>query len=74
MRQPRKRVTVYIDEDVHMELKIKAARTGATVSDWVNDMLTEALEARAQPQKPDTAFEEMLEALRQAGKQSGPNS
>jgi plasmid stability protein len=70
MKQPKKRVTVYLEPDLHMELKIKAARTGYTVSDWVNDILAKSLaeEAVSKQAQSEDQWEETLKALREPGK------
>jgi hypothetical protein len=55
-----------------MELKIKAARTGYTVSDWINDILAKSLadEAAATQAPPEDQLEKILKALREADKTS----
>lgn len=51
MRQYRHRVTVYMEPELHMELKLKAARTGYSMSDWVNDMVAKAFAKEEAEQK-----------------------
>jgi len=71
----RTRTTVYLDPALHRALKIKAAETGRTLSDLLNDLvrqgLSEDLEdlvAIAEREREDTlAFEEALRELKARG-------
>ena len=72
MRPPtgksKKRTTVYLEADLHMELKLKAARTGSKVSDIINAVLAESLATEVERPRPEDRLEEILKALREAGK------
>ncbi len=72
---------MYINQELHLELKIKAARSGATVSDWVNDALAKLLAeesgARQERERAENEMNEILRALMESDKpkpseRSGP--
>jgi hypothetical protein len=73
---PNKRVTIYIQPDLHRALRIKAADSEYAVSDLVNDAIRialaedaidlEAIEARKD--EPSYDFEEVVKALKRDGK------
>jgi plasmid stability protein len=55
MPSPTKRSTIYLDQDLHRALRIKAAETGATLSELVNEALRQSL---AEDQSDLAAFEQ----------------
>ena len=71
-----KRATVYLDNDIHKGLRMKAAQTERTVSDLVNEAVRislaedlsdlSAFEERAG--EPNLSFEKVLKSLRKRGK------
>ena len=71
-----KRATVYIDQDLHRALRMKAAETEQSISKLVNEALRQSLmedaddfiafETRAR--EPDLDFAAVLKDLRQRGK------
>ena len=71
-----RRATIYLDPDLHQALKMKAAITGKSVSELVNDAVREALaedeeDLRAFEERagePLVAYEEMLGWLKSDGK------
>jgi len=70
-----KRATVYLEPAVHRALKIKAAETGSTISDLVNQAIHRALAEDAidlkafeeRAAEPSRAFEEVLGELKKDG-------
>ncbi|HET6362927.1 MAG TPA: ribbon-helix-helix protein, CopG family [Gemmatimonadota bacterium] len=70
------RATIYLDEELHRALKIKAAATDRTISEIVNEAVRRdlaedaddlaAFEDRAD--EPVYAFEEVVRMLRERGK------
>ena len=70
------RATIYLDEELHRALKIKAAATDRTISEIVNEAVRRdlaedaddlaAFEDRAD--EPIYAFEEVVRMLRERGK------
>jgi plasmid stability protein len=71
-----KRATVYLDEDLHRALKVKAAEASSSVSDLVNDAIRQSfaedledLQAfRDRANEPTVSFEEFLRKLKADGK------
>lgn len=55
MPSPTKRSTIYLDQDIHRALRLKAAVTGATLSELVNEALRQSL---AEDQSDLAAFEQ----------------
>ncbi len=76
MRTMAKRVTVYLDSDLHRVLKIKAAETSRSVSDLVNEAVRESLTEDVEDlavfeERADeglVSFEDVLKDLRQRGR------
>ena len=70
-----KRATVYLEPAVHRALKVKAAETGSTISDLVNQAIRQALAEDAidlkafeeRASEPSRAFEEVLADLKKDG-------
>ncbi len=66
------RATIYFDEDLHRLLKMKAAQSGRSISDLVNQAAKESLiedlsdidEWEKRKNEPDVSFEEALKILR----------
>jgi metal-responsive CopG/Arc/MetJ family transcriptional regulator len=52
-----KRVTIYLDPDLHKALRLKAIETSRSVSELVNEAIREAL---AEDAEDITAFEERV--------------
>ncbi len=71
-----KRATVYFDPSLHKALRIKAASTERSISEFVNEAIRTSLaedaedlaafDARAK--EPTLAFEEVLKDLKRRGK------
>jgi hypothetical protein len=76
MKSAKKRVTVYLDPELHRALRLKALETERSVSDLVNEVIRvqlaedlkdlEAFAARVE--EPNLAFEDVVKDLRQRGK------
>ncbi len=68
MIKPTKRVTVYLDPDLHKILKFKATEMSRSVSDLVNEALRHELredtadleDFRARQNEPTVSYEQML--------------
>lgn len=76
MRQRTKRMTIYLDPDLHRALRLKAVVTNRSASELVNEALREALrddqedlaafDERAA--EPTLSYEELLNDLKAHGK------
>ena len=76
MKNPNKRVTVYLKPEYHRALRVKSAETEYSVSDLVNSAVRQALledaadleafEKRSGERR--LAFEDVVRALKQDGK------
>lgn len=70
-----KRATIYLDEDVHKALKIKALETSRSISDLVNSAVKEALAEDAddlaafenRANEPLLSYDEMVKRLKKNG-------
>jgi predicted transcriptional regulator len=70
------RATIYLDEELHRALKIKAAATDRTISEIVNEAVRRDLAEDAEDlaafedraNEPVYAFEEVVRMLRERGK------
>ncbi len=68
------RATIYFDEDLHRLLKMKAAQSGHSISDLVNQATKESLiedlsdieEWEKRKGEPDVSFEQALKQLKLA--------
>lgn len=71
-----KRATIYLDEDLHKALKIKALETSRSISDLVNSAVKEALAEDAEDlaafenraNEPLISYDEMVKRLRKDGR------
>jgi len=71
-----KRATIYLEQDLHHALRIKAAEVRSTISDLVNTAVRDALFEDAEDlaafeersHEPDLPFEEVLKDLKKRGK------
>lgn len=54
---PRRRATVYLEPDLHQALRVKAAETGRSISDLVNEAVRHT---RAEDAEDLAAFSERL--------------
>jgi predicted transcriptional regulator len=71
-----RRATIYLDEDLHRALKVRAAATDSTISEIVNeavrrDLAEDAADLAAFEERADEAsyaFEEVVRTLRERGK------
>lgn len=71
-----KRATVYFEEPIHRALRLKAAETDSSVSDYVNDAVKRALAEDAEDlqafrdraDEPTIPFEEVIADLKRRGK------
>ncbi len=70
-----KRATIYLEEDLHRALKMKAAETSSSVSHLVNEVIKaslaedlEDLQAfRGRESEPSVDFEEFLKGMKENG-------
>lgn len=70
-----KRATVYFEEPVHKALRLKAAETDTSISDYVNDAVRRALAEdaedlaafRERADEPTRPLEDYLAELKQRG-------
>ncbi|MBU1076255.1 MAG: ribbon-helix-helix protein, CopG family [Spirochaetes bacterium] len=71
-----KRSTIYLSEDLHKALKVKAAVTHNSISDLVNQAVKQALiedsedllAFKEREKEPDYDFENVLKDLKKRGK------
>ena len=76
MSDARKRATIYLDNDLHRALKLKAAQTEYTISELVNESVREGLSEDAddlavfaeRAQEPSLTFEAVVKDLRRRGR------
>lgn len=76
MKAKAKRVTVYVDADLHMALRLKAAETERPYSTLVNEALRQSLAedvedlaaVAARAKEPTQPFEEFVKDLKRRGK------
>ncbi len=76
MKTSAKRSTIYLDEDIHKALRLKAAATSRTISDLVNETVRYALaedEAdltayRERINEPAVSYEEFIKELKRNGR------
>jgi hypothetical protein len=74
-KSTRKPTTIYLDPRVARAVKIKAAVTGESISDQVNDALTASLTRdeedlriiRARRKRPTRPFEDVLKDMKRDG-------
>ena len=70
------RATIYLDEELHRALKMKAPATDRTISEIVNEAIRRDLSEDAQDlaafeetkDEPTYSFEEVVRVLRERGK------
>jgi len=71
-----KRTTVYLDQELHQALRVKAAVTDRSMSDLINEMIRERLAEDAEDLKafrdradePVISYENLLQELQTHGK------
>ena len=71
-----KRTTVYLDQELHQALRLKAAVTDRSMSDLINEMIRERLAEDAEDLKafrdradePVISYESLLQKLQTHGK------
>lgn len=71
-----KRATIYLEEELHHALRIKAAEVRSTMSDLVNEAVRYSLYEDAEDlaafeervNEPDLPFEDVLKDLKKRGK------
>ena len=71
-----KRTTVYLDQELHQALRLKAAVTNRSMSDLINEMIREQLAEDAEDLKafrdradePVISYESLLQELQTHGK------
>ena len=76
MKTITKRTTVYLDQELHQALRLKAAVTDRSMSDLINDMIRERLAEDAEDLKafrdradePVISYESLLQELQAHGK------
>ena len=76
MEKAVKRATVYLDPQLHIALRMKAAQTERSLSDLINEAVRQSLSEDAEDlaafedraKEPNLAFEEVLKDLKRRGK------
>ncbi len=76
MENTTKRTTVYLDQELHQALRLKAAVTDRSMSDLINEMIRERLVEDAEDLKtfreraaePVISYESLLQELEAHGK------
>ena len=76
MRQRSKRVTIYLEPELHRALRVKAAVTNRSASELVNEALRQALREDQEDlaafderaAEPTLSYEELLSDLKAHGK------
>jgi hypothetical protein len=76
MSPQNKRTTIYLDQDLHKALRLKAATISRSVSDLVNDAVREALAEDAEDiaafddrvKEPVISYDEMIKRLKKDGR------
>jgi len=76
MKASAKRSTIYLDEDLHKALRLKAAATSRTISDLVNETVRHALAEdetdlsayHERVNEPSISYEEFIRDLKQNGR------
>ncbi|HPR65064.1 MAG TPA: CopG family transcriptional regulator [Thermoanaerobaculia bacterium] len=71
-----KRATVYLEQDLHRALKLKAAQTDRSISDLINEAVRMSMiediedlqSLRERVSEPDVPYETVLKDLRARGK------
>jgi plasmid stability protein len=71
-----KRTTVYLEKELHQALRLKAAVTGRSISELINEMIRERLAEDAEDLKafreradePVISYESLLQELQAHGK------
>jgi hypothetical protein len=71
-----KRATVYFEEPIHKALRLKAAETDTSISDYVNDAVKRALAEdaedlaafRERANEPTRPFEEYVAEMKKRGR------
>jgi plasmid stability protein len=71
-----KRTTVYLDQELHQAIRLKAAVTGRSMSELINEMIRERLAEDAEDLKtfreranePVISYESLLQELQAHGK------
>ncbi|HNQ77115.1 MAG TPA: CopG family transcriptional regulator [Acidobacteriota bacterium] len=76
MKEQAKRSTIYLDEALHKALRMKAASTGSTISELVNDAVRDSLREDQEDlaafeervKEPEVSYEALLKDLKAHGK------
>jgi plasmid stability protein len=76
MKSITKRTTIYLDQELHQALRLKAAVTDRSMSDLINEMIRERLAEDAEDLKafrdradePVISYESLLQELQSHGK------
>ncbi len=76
MKTPSKRATIYLDEELHRALRMKAAATSKTISELVNDAVRYSItedEAdlsayRERINEPAVSYEQFVKDLKKRGR------
>jgi hypothetical protein len=76
MPSPKKRVTVYIQPEIHRALRIKSAETEYSVSDLINEAIKQALAEDAidlaafeeRKNEPESTFASVVKELQKHGR------
>lgn len=71
-----KRATVYFEEPIHKALRLKAAETDSSISDYVNEAVRRAMSEdaedlaafRERADEPTIAFEDYLADMKRRGR------
>lgn len=76
MKEQAKRSTIYLDETLHKALRMKAASTGSSISELVNDAVRDSLREDQEDlaafeervKEPEVSYEALLKDLKAHGK------
>jgi hypothetical protein len=76
LKTQKKRFTIFFDPDMHQALRVKAAETGQSISELVNQAVKLVLDEDAEDlaafeerqHEPDLSFDDVLQALKRQGK------
>lgn len=76
MAEPAKRATIYLPEEIHRALRLKAAASDRSISDLVSDAVRHSLAEDAddlaaikkRAREPSLDFASVVESLRRRGK------
>jgi hypothetical protein len=76
MKASAKRATIYLDEELHRALRLKAATTSKTISELVNDAVRYSMAEdesdlsayRERINEPSVSYEDFVKELKKSGR------